>query len=161
VLAGAPDEAGRTLLRQFRGSARLLGHVPWFALPDLFRSADAFVLPSLAEGSALVTYMAMASALPVIVTEDAGSVARDGIDGLIVPSRDSGALKDAIARLYLRRDEAREMGASGRQLIEQRYTWAHYHARIASLHRQLLAEDGALAHGPFAAAAQSSAEAPS
>jgi glycosyltransferase involved in cell wall biosynthesis len=137
VLAGAPDDAGRALLRQHGGSARVIGHVPWFELPDLFRSADAFVLPSLAEGSALVTYMAMASALPVIVTEDAGSVARDGIDGLIVRSRDVDALKAAIVRLYEHQDEARAMGASGRRLIEQQYTWAHYHARIAALHHAL------------------------
>jgi glycosyltransferase involved in cell wall biosynthesis len=68
VLAGEPDEAGRDLLREYDGQYRNLGHVPWPDLPGLFRSATAFVLPSLAEGPALVTYMAMASALPVIVT---------------------------------------------------------------------------------------------
>jgi glycosyltransferase involved in cell wall biosynthesis len=137
VLAGTPDDAGRALLREYQGTARLIGHVPWFELPDLFRSASAFVLPSIAEGSALVTYMAMASGLPVIVTEDAGSVARDGIDGIVVPSRDVEALKHAIVRLYEHRGDARAMGASGRTLIEQRYTWRHYHARIAALHQAL------------------------
>jgi hypothetical protein len=33
------------------------------------------------------------------------------------------------------------MGASGRSLIEARYTWRHYHARIAALHQAVL--DGA------------------
>jgi glycosyltransferase involved in cell wall biosynthesis len=135
VIAGTPDDAGRKLLQRYAGTARVLGHVPWFQLPDLFRSASAFVLPSIAEGSALVTYMAMASALPVIVTEDAGSVARDGVDGLIVPSRDVDALKRSILRLYEHRNEARAMGESARRLIEQRYTWRHYHARIAALHQ--------------------------
>jgi glycosyltransferase involved in cell wall biosynthesis len=137
VIAGTPDASGRAILREHDGAARLLGHVPWFELPDLFRSASAFVLPSIAEGSALVTYMAMASGLPVIVTEDAGSVARDGIDGLIVSSRDVEALKRAIVRLYEHRDEARAMGASARRLIEEHYTWRHYHARIATLHHAL------------------------
>lgn len=138
VLAGAPDDAGRMILREYAGAYRGIGHVPWFELPDLFRSANAFVLPSLAEGSALVTYMAMASGLPVIVTEAAGSVARDGVDGLIVPSRDSDALKRAILRLYERRGDARAMGAAGRRLIEERYTWRHYHQRIAALYGALL-----------------------
>ncbi len=137
VLAGTADDAGRAILRQYDGCYRALGHVPWFDLPDLFRSASAFVLPSLAEGSALVTYMAMASGLPVIVTEDAGAVARDGIDGTVIRARDVAALRSAIADLYERPDQAAAMGASGRRLIEQRYTWRHYHARIAALHQAI------------------------
>jgi glycosyltransferase involved in cell wall biosynthesis len=137
ILAGTPDETGRLLMRRHDGEFKAIGHVPWFELPELFRSATAFVLPSLAEGSALVTYMAMASGLPVIVTDDTGSVARDGVDGIIVPPRDVDALKRAILRLYEAREDARAMGASGRQLIDERYTWRHYHARIARLHRAL------------------------
>ena len=110
---------------------------PGLDLPALFRSASAFVLPSLAEGSALVTYMAMASALPVIVTEDAGSVATDGREGWIVPSRDVEALKAKILHLYEHRAQGAEMGAAGRKLIEDRYTWRHYHRRIAALHRAM------------------------
>ena len=135
VLAGAPDDTGVRMLREYEGSYRHLGHVPWFSLPDLLRSATAFVLPSLAEGSALVTYMAMASGLPVIVTDDAGSVATNGREGWVVPSRDIDALKAKILHLYEHRDEATAMGAAGRRLIEGRYTWRHYHRRIAAMHR--------------------------
>ena len=135
VLAGAPDETGIGMLREYEGSYRHLGHVPWFSLPDLFRSASAFVLPSLAEGSALVTYMAMASGLPIVVTDDAGSVATNGREGWVVPSRDVDALKAKILHLYEHRDEAAAMGAAGRRLIEEHYTWRHYHRRIAAMHR--------------------------
>ena len=137
VLAGAPDTAGDRLLRRYAGTYRHLGHVPPYELPALFRSATAFVLPSLAEGSALVTYMAMASALPVIVTEDAGAVATNGVDGWVVPSRDIEALKTKILHLYEHRDDAAAMGRAGRRLIARRYTWDHYHRRIAALHEAL------------------------
>ena len=137
VLAGTPDEAGRKMLREYEGWYRYLKHVPWVALPDLFRSASAFVLPSLAEGSALVTYMAMAAGLPVVVTQDAGSVATDGREGWVVPARDIEALKAKILHLYEHRGEAAVMGAAGRRLIEERYTWRHYHQRIEALHRAL------------------------
>ncbi len=137
VLAGTPDESGIRLLSEYEGLYRHLGHVPWFSLPDLFRSASAFALPSLAEGSALVTYMAMASGLPVIVTDDAGSVATDGREGWLVPSRDVSALKAKILHLYEHRRDAAAMGAAGRRLIEDRYTWRHYHRRIAALHRAI------------------------
>jgi glycosyltransferase involved in cell wall biosynthesis len=139
VLAGTPDAFGDGLLRRYDGSFRHLGHVPWYDLPALFRSASAFVLPSLAEGSALVTYMAMASGLPVIVTEDAGAVARHEIDGLVVPSRSVGALKEAILSIHERAERAAAMGREARRLIEQRFTWRHYHARTVALHRALLA----------------------
>lgn len=143
VLVGAPDDFGARLLSQYDGMYRYLGHVPWFDLPGVFRSASAFVLPSLAEGSALVTYMAMASGLPVVVTEDAGSVARDGVDGHVIPSRDIDALQRAIVSLYEHRAEAAGMGASGRRLIAEQYTWRHYHERIAALHQDLFDRDDA------------------
>jgi glycosyltransferase involved in cell wall biosynthesis len=137
VLVGTPDEFGARLLARHEGAFRHVPHVPWFDLPDVFRRADAFVLPSLAEGSALVTYMAMAAGLPVVVTEDAGAVARDGMDGFAVPSRDPDALAAAIARLHDDRAAAAAMGASGRALIAGQYTWRHYHQRIAALHQDL------------------------
>jgi glycosyltransferase involved in cell wall biosynthesis len=141
VLAGAPDAAGELLLRQYAGTYRHLGHLPPCDLPELFRSATAFVLPSLAEGSALVTYMAMASGLPVIVTEDAGAVATDGIEGWVVPSRDIDALKAKILHLYEHRADGAAMGRAGRSLIARQYTWGHYHRRIAALHEALFRGD--------------------
>ena len=48
-------------------------------------SADVFVFPSLFEGSAVVTYEALAAGLPSVVTPSAGSVVRDGVEGFIVP----------------------------------------------------------------------------
>ena len=54
-------------------------------------AADVFVFPSLFEGSAVVTYEALACGLPSIVTPNAGSVVRDGVDGFHVPAGDVGA----------------------------------------------------------------------
>ena len=51
------------------------------SIVEIYHQADVFVFPSLGEGSALVTYEAMACGLPVIVTENAGSLARPDEDG--------------------------------------------------------------------------------
>jgi glycosyltransferase involved in cell wall biosynthesis len=79
--------------------------------------------PSLHEGSALVTYEALACGLPVITTPNAGSVVRDGREGLLVPIRDVGALARALQRL---RDDAslcEAMRHAARARAEA-HTWA-------------------------------------
>ena len=62
-------------------------------------AADVFVFPSLFEGSAVVTYEALACGLPSVVTPDAGSVVRDGIEGFVVPPRDVDDLAAAMEQL--------------------------------------------------------------
>ena len=81
------------------------------------------------EGSAFATYEALASGLPIVTTKNAGSVARDGEEGFIVPIRDVDALVDRIERLY--RDKALRMTmaqAARRRATE--FTWAHYRERL-------------------------------
>jgi glycosyltransferase involved in cell wall biosynthesis len=133
-LAGTPDAYGATLLREHAGTFRWLRQVPRADLPSLYRSASAFALPSLCEGSALATYEAMAAGLPVIATGACGAVASDGVDGMVVAPRDVPALKEAIALLYARPALREQLGHAARATIERAYTWEHYHARIAALH---------------------------
>lgn len=73
------------------------GAVPRSQMADHYGWADVFVLPTLSEGSANVCHEAMAAGLPVITTPAAGSLVRNGVDGLIVPERDVDALVNAIA----------------------------------------------------------------
>lgn len=61
-----------------------------------FDWADLFLLPSLCEGSATVTYEALSAGLPVVTTESTGSIVEDGVSGFIVPTRSSSAIIDAI-----------------------------------------------------------------
>lgn len=106
-------------------------HVPFHEVHTLFQAADVFVYPSLHEGSAFVTYEALASGLPVITTPNAGSVVRDGVEGRIVPIRDVEALMAAIEQLY--RDAAlrQAMSIAARARAEQ-FTWNHYADRLAA-----------------------------
>jgi glycosyltransferase involved in cell wall biosynthesis len=61
--------------------------------------ADVFLLPTVCEGSATVCYEALAAGLPVVTTPNAGSTVRDGVDGFVVPIRDSETLVERLARL--------------------------------------------------------------
>lgn len=107
------------------------------------RRADLFVLPSLEDSYGLVTVEAMASGLPVIVSDHAGTseLITPGADGLIVPAGDVQALAHAIDNLledgYLRR----ALGAAARRKVEAGHSWEEYGDRIlARLHQHLATE---------------------
>lgn len=108
-----------------------LGRVPRTQIHEEFQQADVFVLPSLAEGSAEVTYEALAAGVPVITTAATGSVVRDGVEGLIVAERDAAALAAAIEELADNRPLRHRMAASARQRAGE-YTWERYGERLLS-----------------------------
>jgi len=108
-------------------------------MSDAFRTADIFALPSLAEGSAGVTYEALGCGLPVVTTFEAGSVVRDGIEGKIVPARDALALADALEGLVQNRELRDSMAINARARAAE-FSWEHYSKR---LHAALFQSDGA------------------
>jgi glycosyltransferase involved in cell wall biosynthesis len=77
-----------------------------------------------------VTYEALACGLPSIVTPSSGSVARDGVEGLVIPPGEVEPLAHAIETLgrdpALREDMAR---AARRRSLD--FTWTRYHEAVA------------------------------
>jgi starch synthase len=100
-------------------------------LRDVLQQADVFTFPSLHEGSALVTYEALACGLPVITTFESGSVVVDGVDGYIVEGRNSSALADKMRLLADNPTLRSEMSAAARKKAEQ-YSWEHYYDSLAN-----------------------------
>ncbi len=80
-------------------SLRLLGHVPQEQLGNIYRMADVFVLTSLHEVWNQSVVEAMASGLPVVVTDVPGLRDAVGDAGVLVPKGDDAALTEALARL--------------------------------------------------------------
>ena len=90
-----------------------------------FREADIFVLPTYyREAFPLVLLEAMAFALPVVSTLEAGipDIVVDGETGLLVPPRDASALARAVECLISDRKACRRLGQNGRQRFEALYT---------------------------------------
>jgi glycosyltransferase involved in cell wall biosynthesis len=100
-------------------------------MPAVMAAADVFVFPSLFEGSAVVTYEALASGLPSIVTPAAGSVARDGIEGLEVAVADVEGLAGSMERLGTDEGLRAEMAGRARERAEA-FGWDRYHAAVRS-----------------------------
>ena len=62
-------------------------------LKPIYEKADFFILPSLEEGSPLVTYLALGASLPVIVSPmGAGGVITDGKEGFIIDPHNEKSL---------------------------------------------------------------------
>ena len=76
--------------RRVREHVDLPGALPRIEILGQFEWADVFFLPSICEGSATVIYEAMMMGLPVVTTPNAGSIVTDGLNGFIVPVRDTG-----------------------------------------------------------------------
>ena len=112
-----------------------LGHST--ALGELMAQGDLFVFPSIEEGSALVTYEAMACGLPVVTTPNAGSVARDGAEGYIVPIRDVDALCDRLQHLRANPALRAEMAHSAR-LRAAEFTWDVYRRKLLAAYKRIL-----------------------
>jgi len=83
-------------------SVKVLGHRT--DLPELMQQSDLFVLPSVEEGSALVTYEARGSGCVLLVSDAAGAVCTSGHDGLVHSNRDAGTLSGHISLLNGDRD---------------------------------------------------------
>lgn len=113
-----------------------LGRVPRTEIHKEFEKADVFVLPSLAEGSAEVTYEALATGLPVITTKASGSVVRHGIDGFIVPESDANALADAIKEILENRPLRDQMAAVAKHHAQD-YTWDKYAERLLTVFQSI------------------------
>jgi glycosyltransferase involved in cell wall biosynthesis len=116
----------------------LLGRVGHAEMPARLAAADVFVFPSLFEGSAVVTYEALACGLPSVVTPAAGSVVRDGVEGFEVPPGDVAALADRMERLGLDAELRRRMSAAARARALE-FDWPRYHAAVVAAVEEVVA----------------------
>lgn len=110
-------------------NVQLSGPIPRTEIHKQFAWADIFCLPSLCEGSATVTYEALAMGLPVICTPNTGSVVTDGVDGYIIPVLDARAIAARIAELASAPDLLRNMSTTARCKAAE-YTVNKYGERL-------------------------------
>lgn len=122
---------------------RVLGHVPMRELHELYDSSSVFVLPSVADSFGLVCLEAMASGLPVVVSENVGAkdLVREGLDGFVVPIRDSEALQERLLLLYEDPALREDMGVSARERAIQ-FSWERYESNLLTVYQHIAAQNG-------------------
>ena len=138
-LAGSgPDEASlrEHAVRSAAGECVVFeGAINQDRIRDFYAAADAFCLPSFAEGVPVVLMEAMAMELPCVTTHIAGipELIRDGIDGLLAPPSDLDALANALARLMDDAELRQRMGKSGRARVVEHFDLRRSVERLARI----------------------------
>jgi glycosyltransferase involved in cell wall biosynthesis len=101
----------------------LLGEKPADVVPDLLREADAFCLPSLAEGVPIAIVEAMAVGVPVVSTQVGGipEMVIDGVTGICVPAGHSDLLAEGIASLAADPERGLALSVAARRRVEELY----------------------------------------
>jgi glycosyltransferase involved in cell wall biosynthesis len=98
----------------------------------LYCQSALFVMPSLFEPWGNVYLEAMAHGVPTVGCRWGATpeVIRDGIDGVLVPRRDSEALGKTLIDLLSDPELLAALGASGRERVLRDYTWEAVAARM-------------------------------
>jgi glycosyltransferase-like protein len=122
----------------------LLGTVPDDELPAWYGAADALAFPSIKEGWGLAVLEAMSSGLPVVTSDIPvfREYLTDGVDALLVPPGDAGALATAMRSLVDDADLRDRLRAAGAR-VAGRFTWPAAAARHVDLYDSIGTRAGA------------------
>lgn len=122
------------------------GEIEWWGLqepgnmPCVLAKSHIVCLPSYREGIPRILIEAAASGRPIVTTDAPGcrEVVRPGVNGIIVPSRDTSSLANAL-RFLIEHPEARNaMGANNRQIAVQEFSQELVIAQFVAVYRDVL-----------------------
>jgi glycosyltransferase involved in cell wall biosynthesis len=138
LVGGGPDEAS---LREHadQSAARecivFEGAINQDRIHEFYATANAFCLPSFAEGLPVVLMEAMAMEIPCVTTHIAGvpELIRDGVDGLLVAPSDTDARAKALARFMDDAELRQRIAKSGRARVVEDYDLRRNVERLAAI----------------------------
>jgi glycosyltransferase involved in cell wall biosynthesis len=113
-----------------------------------YRLFDAFLLPSVNEGTPVSAIEALASGTPVVATRVGGvpDVVTDGVDGFLVEPGDPDAAADRLAELARDPELRARLGEAGSANARERYSVERLVDDVDRLYRELLAAKGITAN---------------
>ena len=111
-----------------------IGRIPHEQICEYFDINDVFILPSLAEGSSLSVYEALASGMPCVVTRNTGSVVTDGIDGIIIEVKNADSIVVAVEKFVQNPELVYKMSCNAQNTMNK-YSWKKYEKKIACFYK--------------------------
>ncbi|MCB9453927.1 MAG: glycosyltransferase family 4 protein [Anaerolineaceae bacterium] len=111
-------------------------------MPQVFAQSHIVCLPSAREGVPKVLIEAAACGRAAVTTDVPGcrEVVRQGINGLLVPPGDAGALAAALRQLIENPAQRREMGARGRQIAVEEFALTRVLDETLAVYQELSAQ---------------------
>ena len=118
---GVPYGEWLTGLAEKAGGCEFVGEVPREVLPQYLEQARVVAVPSQFESFSLVAAEAMSAGRPVVLTESTGisELVREFGGGQVVPNGNAAALAEGLQPYLSDANLAAEVGAQGRQLVQQ------------------------------------------
>lgn len=106
---------------------------------ELYRQADAFVMPTYADAFGIVFIEAMASGLPVIASKltQTTEIVREGETGFLITPGDRQELANKLQLLIDNPSLGRQMGKRARQIVEERFDTQKNFQKIESIFEDL------------------------
>jgi glycosyltransferase involved in cell wall biosynthesis len=129
LLLGGGSQAGliRSIFQQegVLEQVHFGGQISGDDLPQYYQAADLYVSASHSDGSSVSLMEALASGLPVLVSDIPSNRewVTDGQEGWLFPDGDDRALSEGILRAADQPDVLAEMRQAARRLAEQRANW--------------------------------------
>ena len=106
---------------------------------DLLRSADAFILSSFSEGLPMSVLEAWAYGVPVLMTPECNLPEGFAADAALNIGTDVESISKGMDELFsMNETDLSAMGAKGRKLVEERFTWKKVAAQLAGVYEWML-----------------------
>ena len=129
LIVAGPDDGARKdfqkLLRQFgiEKRVRLIGPIYGAGKLQALSAAACFCLPSRQEGFSMAITEALACSIPVVISDACHFPEVAEATAGVVTSLDPAAVSTALTKVLEDEPLARAMGASGRKLVLENFTW--------------------------------------
>jgi D-inositol-3-phosphate glycosyltransferase len=136
VGAFVPGYADKLSAMLGHASVEVLGHRS--DVPELMRKADLLVLPSIEEGSALVTSEARASGCVLVVSDAAGAICRHGENALVHKAGDVDQLTEHLTLLETNRDLLAKLREGSLRTVDE-ITWRAAGLRLLAAYQETIA----------------------
>ena len=123
-----------------------VGFVPLEKLPRYHHSCHIFCAPNTGnESQGIILLEAMAAGCPVVASNIEGfaDVVSHGVEGLLVPPKDSEALAEALLQLVRDAGLRASMGVKGHERAQQ-FSWERVSQRVLSYYERLIHEKRAV-----------------
>lgn len=113
-------------------------------IPQILKTIELFVLPTLQEALGTSFLEAMAMRRPVIGTRVGGvpEVVKEGVSGILVEPEDPVALADTIIGLLNDKGQMKRMGDAGRRIVEEKYSIDVMVKSLFNFYTSLVSEAG-------------------